>query len=162
MPLQNATYNVNENTFELYPAGIYEARLVDLEEKTLTIQATNETRDVIEWTFEVISGPQKGKEIKDICAKPTNGLGPKTKMRQWIEGILGQSLQGRTKPVDPNRLIGKECYITLFRGPNQVGKDVNKITALSPRTRSAPSIVPPPTPAPANNGDGHSDEDPLF
>lgn len=153
MPLETKEYAVNESSFELLPAGVYQCRLTDLAEKIVVNKQTNEARDCIEWSFEVLAGPHKGKEITDLCAAPVNGLGPKTKMRQWIEGFTGQSLQGRTKPVDPNRLIGKDCLLTLSRGPNQAGREVNKIVALSPANGAAPAPEPPKA-APAGNGDG--------
>jgi hypothetical protein len=147
MPLATKEYHVSDTTFELLPGGIYECKLVDLADRVIVNKQTNEEFDRIEWIFEILSGPHKGKQITDLCSPPTNGLGPKTKMRQWIEGMTGTSLAGRTKPVDPNKLIGRECYVTLFRGLNQAGREVNKIQALSPKnSTSVPEpVAPPPT-----------------
>lgn len=160
MPVENATYAVTEGTFELFPADVYDATLSDINRKVLQVtndQGVTENATFLEWEFTIIGGEYDGKVITDVAREYAN-LGPKSKMRAWIEGMTGQALLGRTDPVNPNRLIGKPCRVNLSRGPNQKGRDCNKVVSLLPpkRTSAAPVAAPKPAPAPV------VEADPLF
>lgn len=152
-------FRVTESTFELYPADVYEAKLVSIEPKT--IEFNGEPSDVLEWTFEFVDGEYAGKTINDIASWPAKGLSPKCKLRQWIEGMTGKSLQGYEGEVDINKLIGRPCRINVFRGPNTKGREVNKITSILPPKAGGRSQRTAPPPPPADVAPPPSEED-LF
>jgi hypothetical protein len=161
MPVENASYGVSEGTWELYPADVYDCKLTDITRKTLpvtgddgvTIQA-----DFLEFEFTIEGGEFDGKLITDV-AREYASLGPRAKMRGWIEGMTGVSLLGRTTPVDPNRLIGRHARVNLSRGPNQKGRDCNKIVSLLPvkKTTAAP-VAPKPVAVAAQQNEGDNGE----
>lgn len=146
-------FRVTESTFELYPADIYDAKLTKIEPKTL--EFNGEPSDVLEWTFTFLDGEFLGKTINDIASFPANGLSPKCKLRQWIEGMTGKSLQGFGGEVDINKLIGRDCRINVWRGLNTKGREVNKISSILP-PKGAVKAAPVPSPVispPTDNED---------
>ncbi|MFA6046269.1 MAG: hypothetical protein WC718_14895 [Phycisphaerales bacterium] len=138
-------FRVTESTFELYPADVYDAKLTKIEQKQ--VEFNGAPNDVLEWTFTFLDGEYVGKTINDIASWPQNGLSPKSKIRLWIEGLLGRSLQGYTGEVDINKLVGKDCRINVTRGPNTKGREVNKIANILP-PKGANKAAPTPAPMP--------------
>ena len=146
MPVENATYVVTEGTFELFPADVYDAKLTDINRKLLPVtndEGITEQAPFLEFEFTIMGGEFDGKVITDVAREYAH-LGPKSKMRAWIEGMTGTSLLGRTEPVDPNKLIGRHARVNLSRGLNQKGRDTNKIVSLLPLKRQQPAPKPEP------------------
>jgi hypothetical protein len=159
MPV-DTKYTVTEGSFELFPADVYDCKLTDINRKMLTVTNQDnltEDADFLEWEFTIVGGEFDGKVITDV-AREYKSLGPKSKMRAWIEGMTGQLLAGRTEPVDPNKLIGRMCRVNVSRGPNQKGRDCNKVVSILPPKRTTPAA---PKPAPAPQPAAETD-DPLF
>lgn len=160
MPV-DTQYTVTEGMFELFPADVYDCKLTDINRKLLTVtnnDGVQEQAYFLEWEFTIIGGEFAGKTISDVAREYAN-LGPKSKMRAWIEGITGQLLAGRTEPVNPNKLIGRACRVNLSRGPNSRGRDTNKIVSLLPSKKAAPASDPKPAAAAAATP---ADDDGLF
>ena len=164
MPVENASYGVKESTFELFPADVYDCKLTDINRKTLPVtdKETGQTiqADFLEFEFTIIGGEYDGKVFTDVGREYAE-LGPKAKLRTWMEGMTGQQFAGRTEPLNPNKLIGRMCRVNLSRGPNQKGKDCNKIIAILPAKKSGTAAAPKQAPQTPPSQPASQDE-PLF
>jgi hypothetical protein len=158
----DTSYAVTEGTFELFPADVYDCKITDINRKILQVtdkDGNPEQAPFLEWEFTIIGGEYDGKTFTDVAREYAN-LGPKSKMRAWLEGASGQLLFGRTEPVNPNKLIGRTCRVNLNRGPNTKGKDCNKVVSiLPPKKAAAPAPVQPPKPVAAAAGAPLTEDD---
>jgi hypothetical protein len=150
-------FQVSESTFELYPPDVYDVQLANIEQKTL--EFNGEPSEVLEFTFEFLDGEYQGKRINDIASWPANGLTPKTKLRQWIEGMTGKSLKDHAGEVDLNKLLGRKCRINVSVTKNSKNMDKNKITSILPPKAAGNGAKPAQPPVPAS--DLAPDDDPF-
>lgn len=107
----------------LIPEGMYKAKLNEITGKKKDgseLEGTIEgsTNPLWKWTFEVIDGKYKSKEIAGISSQkfsiPTDRSGRvnPAKAVLWAEGILGREIKSG-EDIDLDDLIGMECQILV-------------------------------------------------
>jgi hypothetical protein len=128
-----------------YEAGIYRARLVDLEmaEGSVVDEKTGRPRRYIKWTFELL---EKGYEARTIRGNSSTNFGPQAKARAWAGALLGRAITAGEK-LGENELIGKECdlMITLEetdRGIFAKVDSVNPVRQTNTRAEAKPAEQP--------------------
>lgn len=140
-------FKVNDSVggnFTILDPDVYEATFKKYEEMDLefgpALKLFFEIKDMV--TEE--GGPVT---IDGIASVPKNGLTLKSKLRGWIEGMLGRNLAGSNEEVDLDALIGTDCRLTVeqvTKGTREDGspKVFNNITTILPfRRQSGPRVV---------------------
>jgi hypothetical protein len=89
---------------EVLPAKAYRAKVVGFSEPQ-----TGEFGDYIFLRAEVTRGPKKGVEFAGVASYK---LGPKTKLRGWLESILGREFHPNEQ-VDLDDFVGREATFQL-------------------------------------------------
>lgn len=114
------TYNLDEiKTFFVEP-GRYRARVTKVEQ-TLSSKG----KPVLVWHWKIISGAEKGKEVRTWTSLMDNAL---TSLKNHLEA-LGYS--GSVK-VKTEKLVGKIAILVMAEGTDNNGKEVVRATAILP------------------------------
>jgi hypothetical protein len=122
--------------FELIKPDIYEAIVTkfDTRESTYGPAAL--------YTFQIIEGPQKGVEVSGMASIPANGLGPKSKLRQWMEAIQGRHFEDNDA-IDVEDVIGYHCRInvkTEEKGESKFNKIADVLQTRGQKLREEPQL----------------------
>ncbi len=136
----------NTDAYETPPAGVYLFALKGLE-RGIQGAAEYGGGERCKWVFSIdkiidTNEPDEadaylGEEFWAFTSYPAR-LGPKTKMRQYVEALLGRALDEGEEP-DGDDLIGRKVKVTL--APNDKGR--RNIVAMMPhKTRRAPVVEP--------------------
>lgn len=109
------------------PGSEYSAQLIGFKDGALP------HGPVIYLVFQITSGIYQG-EIVVGMAKLPEKLTPRTKLRIWIESLLGRELR-EDETVDLKNLLGTECYITVIVVEDSLGKKHNRIARIRSKGR---------------------------
>lgn len=131
---------ISDNSYDVVPADIYPAVVSKIEEKE-TMYGPG-----VKVFFTISDGDQAGKIVDGLASLPENGLSPKSKLRMWLEAIVGKSLAGYQGDIDLNKMIGKPCRINVINVPGKDGtgefariKDVLPLRKPAPKPEVAPT-----------------------
>lgn len=143
--------NDQEGSFTILEPEIYEAVFTRYE------QTETQFGPGVKMFFNVM--PLEGGEpveVSGLCSLPNGGLTAKSKLRGWIEGIVGRKLAGFTEEIDLDKLIGRQCRLDLdvIEKSRDDGTKAtfNRINGIKPY-RAQRAAPPPPAP---------KQEEPLF
>lgn len=109
------------------PESEYSAKLVGFNDGALA------HGPVIYPVFQITSGIYQGELVVGMAKLPGK-LTPRTKLRTWIESLLGRELT-EDETVDLKSLVGTECYISLIVIKDSLGKQHNRISRIRPVRR---------------------------
>jgi hypothetical protein len=120
-----------------YEAGVYRARLVDLEttEGSVVDDKTGRPRPYIKWTFELL---EEGYEARTIRGNSSTNFGPQAKARAWAGALLGRTIAAGEQ-VGEDDLIGKDCdlMVTLEETDRGVFAKVDSVNPVRQRKTRA-------------------------
>lgn len=124
------------------PEDVYKVEVVALLEKQL--EWDGQMLDKIEITFRILDDPEyEGVELRGMATLPAR-LTPKTKLRGWIQTIIGREL-GDNEPFDLDTLIGKTCRVRTVNVEGKKGGTFSNVqdllVARAPRNGGAPAPV---------------------
>lgn len=117
---------------DLVPADMYMAKFTGYEE------IVTEYGPAVKLYFLITEGAEKDKIVNGLASIPANGLTPKSKLRIWIEGMLGRKLAGVTEEIDLDKLIGRPCRLNLSVTEGAKGGQFNRIESILPPRSTKP------------------------
>jgi len=126
--------NDNEQEFTVLEPDVYDATFTRYE------QVDTQFGPGLKLYFNVMN-PADGQpvEVSGLCSIPQNGLTPKSKLRGWLQGMLGRNLAGSNEEIDLDRLISTGCRLNLDvieKSRDDGTKAVfNRITGILPYRR---------------------------
>ena len=85
------------------PPGLYVARLLDIESRE------SENGEYRRWSWEILEGPEAGRQV---YANTSINFGPQAKARQWVENVLGRSLEAGEQ-VGTEDLVGDKHHLMV-------------------------------------------------
>jgi hypothetical protein len=116
-----------------YEAGIYRARLVDLEtaEGSVVDEKTGRPRPYVKWIFELL---EEGYEGRTIRGNSSTNFGPQAKARTWAGALLGRMIAAGEQ-VGEDDLIGQVCdlMVTLEETDRGVFAKVDSVNQVRQR-----------------------------
>lgn len=117
-------------TFAQVGSGTYQAKLVNLDAKTIT--TTDGPIDIIEWVFEIADGDEKGNNVSGTTSLAWS---EKSKAYQWAKSLNGNNpWNGVDADGDPDiaGLLGLGCYIEVKEKVSPNGTVRSKVEAVLP------------------------------
>lgn len=135
MPTLAAT---DQSGFTVLPEDVYKAKIVNLTPKQITWDG--ETKDVLEFTFEVMDDTDyEGVQVNAI-ATLYGKLTPKSKLRLWAEAILNRKLT-EGEQFDTDTLMNKTCRISTTTEEGKKGGTFTKIKDVMPARAARPAAA---------------------
>lgn len=123
-------------SFEILPEGLYEFRLVGMENMGpgQAFDNEREPKDRIKWVFEiesVISGDDEAEERvgEQVWFFTSLSMHRKATMRAWCEGLLGREI-AEGEAVDASDIIGKRGRANIVHYKKLTGDIGHKIASL--------------------------------
>lgn len=112
-----------------YEAGVYRARLVDLEtaEGSVADEKTGLPRPYIKWTFELLEDGYEGRTIR---GNSSMNFGPLAKARAWAAALLRRAIAAGEQ-VGEKELLGRECDLMVTLEENDRGTFA-KVDSVNP------------------------------
>ena len=101
------------------PPGLYVGRLLDIESRE---SANGEYR---RWSWEILEGPEGGRQV---YANTSTNFGPQAKARQWIENVLGRSLEAGEQ-VGTEDLVGGKHHL-MVENVTRDGRTFDNVSAV--------------------------------
>jgi len=106
--------------------GVYRAKLKTIEEAERSNYDTGEPEACRDWTFEVV---EEGFEGTSLKGRTSMAFGPRSKAREWVEGLLARKIAGEKLGLDD--LLGKECDLSIVHRETDRGTFAN-ISSVNP------------------------------
>jgi hypothetical protein len=85
------------------PPGLYVGRLLDIESRE------SENGEYRRWSWEILEGPEAGRQV---YANTSSNFGPQAKARQWVENVLGRSLEAGEQ-IGTEDLVGGKHHLMV-------------------------------------------------
>ena len=101
------------------PPGLYVGRLLDIESRE---SANGEYR---RWSWEILEGPEGGRQV---YANTSTNFGPQAKARQWVENLLGRSLEAGEQ-VGTEDLVGGKHHL-MVENVARDGRTFDNVSAV--------------------------------
>jgi hypothetical protein len=139
--------NAQPVSFEVLPAGEYEAVIIESDEK----ENKGKTGRMISLTWQIISGPHEGRQVwQNINYRHDN---PKAQQIGQGEFASVRKAVGVNAPRDTAELHDRPCRIVLkvkpAEGNYKEGNEVSAVKPMADSTSTAAAASPPPQQAPA-------------
>jgi hypothetical protein len=115
---------VKKRDYTAIEADVYLAKLQGIEEKV------TEFGPAARFSFIVVEGNSAGATVSGLASIPSGGMGPKSKLRHFVEALLGRPLDDDDDEIDLDSLIGKTCRINVIQEQGKDGGTYNKITEV--------------------------------
>ena len=101
------------------PPGLYVGRLLDIESRE---SANGEYR---RWSWEILEGSEVGRQVH---ANTSTNFGPQAKARQWVENVLGRSLEAGEQ-VGTEDLVGGKHHL-MVENVTRDGRTFDNVSAV--------------------------------
>ena len=101
------------------PPGLYVGRLLDIESRE---SANGEYR---RWSWEILEGLEAGRQV---YANTSTNFGPQAKARQWVENVLGRSLEAGEQ-VGTEDLVGGKHHL-MVENVTRDGRSFDNVSAV--------------------------------
>ena len=101
------------------PPGLYGGKLLDIESRE---SANGEYR---RWSWEILEGPEAGRQV---YANTSSNFGPQAKARQWVENVLGRSLEAGEQ-VGTEDLVGGKHHL-MVENVTRDGRTFDNVSAV--------------------------------
>lgn len=114
--------------------GVYRAKLKNIEEAERANFDTGEPEACRDWTFGVIEEGHEGTTLK---GRTSMSFGPKSKAREWVEGLLGRKIEVGEK-LGLEDLLGKECDLSVVHKETDRGTfaNINSVNPVRKKSRA--------------------------
>lgn len=123
LPVSNQTAGTN------VPDDVYKAEVVGLQEKQLEWDGVIQNK--IEIAFKIVDDAEyEGEEVRGLATLPAR-LTPKTKLRTWIQAIIGRELS-ESESFDLDALIGRTCRVRTTQKEGRQGGIFTNVTDVLP------------------------------
>jgi hypothetical protein len=105
--------------YEPLPPGLYIGRLLDVESRE---SANGEYR---RWSWEILEGSHAGQKV---YANTSTNFGPQAKARQWVENVLGRSLEPGEQ-IGVEDLVGSRHHL-MVENVKRDGRTFDNVSAV--------------------------------
>ena len=118
------------NDYVTVEEGEYPAKFIGYEEKT------TEFGEAVQFSFMLLDEENNGTEVRGLASKK---LTPKSKMRGWIEGMLGRALEPREE-IDLDDLLDRKVmlYVSVDDTERGIWNRIEKIRV--PKRKPRPVV----------------------
>jgi hypothetical protein len=107
--------------------GVYRAKLKTIEEAERSNFDTGEPESCRDWMFEVV---EEGFEGTSLKGRTSMSFAPRSKAREWVEGLLARKISTGEK-LGLEELLGKECDLSIVHKDTDRGTFAN-ISSVNP------------------------------
>ena|SRR5215213_6370335 len=125
-------------SYDAVPPGLYEVEMKSIVEKAAFFtdgdSGEEERRKYYQWAFEIVNDEEFAG--RKLTANVSDKFGPRSKQRQWVESMLGRSLE-TGEEFDTEALIGGVYHATVHNIEKD-GQTYAEITSLN-KIRKSPS-----------------------
>ena len=101
------------------PPGLYVGKLQDIESRE---SGNGEYR---RWRWKILEGPEAGRQV---YANTSTTFGPQAKARQWVENVLGRSLEAGEQ-VGTEDLVGGKHHL-MVENVTRDGRTFDNVSAV--------------------------------